>query len=413
MRNHTTDECDFLTRPCHKCHNPGHRSTECKANLSGEKRTRGEFDREYPRLVRTVEENKRNRLYESDKIQDAEETNNDFVCWKEMKMAEQRRRKEKKTTKIVTTIEEEENNDGILKIKIGLEGDRRTILLDTGANCNTIDQHTLNQILPQATITKKNISIRSFNKSQIEILGTVILSINLENETNEEMLVEEKQQEQMEDLPTIENQAMKKLLRTHAKPKVVKKGSNYLLEFLVVKNVQIPIIIGWPSIEKMEAIINCKNKTIQIQNKTINYSTKLLKQIHTLEETTIEPNAEQVVKIQNHPLLPETNYLVSESSKQLFLPTEGIIDRGTKLIYIKNPTKRKIVIPKDFPIATVTIAKEGDIKELKQEDELEKHIKDIKLKIFKSKLSLKDKEELWGTVKKYKNFGTALLYDII
>src|SRR5688572_14335000 len=97
----------------------------------------------------------------------------------------------------------------------------------------------------------------------------------------------------------MEDRTIRKFLnKTYIPPKVYPKideesnASKYLLEFLVVKNVQIPIIIGYPALQKMGAIIDCENNSVTFGTNFINYTNKLIKQIYTQKEMKILPNHE-------------------------------------------------------------------------------------------------------------------------
>jgi hypothetical protein len=141
-----------------------------------------------------------------------------------MKEQEQNRRRvkkeEKKEERVITIIEEEEEEtNGILKVKMNIEGERKNILLDTGAACNTIDEETLKKLNPQAQIQKTKMALKSFNNGTIGLLGSVSLQINMQEDTNDEILAEEIEEDKREESPTAEVKKLKKILKTyhHAK----------------------------------------------------------------------------------------------------------------------------------------------------------------------------------------------------
>jgi hypothetical protein len=469
--NHNTEDCFYiknLTKVCKKCNKTGHHTNECREPICfnckqpGHKQAecrKRKFDQlEEPSYhrnyrYRNVGDNKQNNFYEqstrnpdeekdnfvpmsfmrhqpeeiSTKNRTIEEEDLDnptyFSCYAEYE--EYRKSKKESRDKIimVSKQENEEKETGILKVNLGIEGIRKTSLIDSGANCNTIDEHTLKEIMPQAEIKKKKLTkIKGFDRGKVDVIGSITLEVNFNSkeELNEEMKKEDREQNLREDIPAINDRTIRKFLNeTYLPPKdcIKKKGeennsAKFLIEFLVVRNVEIPIIIGWPTMNKMDMIINCLDKTIQIADTIINYQSNINKQIHTAKEITIQPNSEARVKIKNNNLNPLEMYLVKETSKQIYTPTEGVIDYNTNYIYIKNITKHKILIPENCPIVTVTVVKKEDTRnQTKEEKEAEKeHLTEIKKRIFKSNLSIIEKEELWEEIKTYKNFSGSLDY---
>jgi hypothetical protein len=70
------------------------------------------------------------------------------------------------------------------------------------------------------------------------------------------------------------------------------------IEFIVVENLSVPILIGWPSIQKLDAKISAQNRTIEIRDEVrlrINAASEW-NWIHTLEDQTIEPRSVKTVR---------------------------------------------------------------------------------------------------------------------
>ena len=183
---------------------------------------------------------------------------------------------------------------GLLTVEARVEGRLSPVLMDSGAKVNCIDSKLLEKLGKEVRGGGRNLV--GANNSNLEVLGNVQIRVRFENN----MICHG---EEEEDFEQEENEINWRTVDRKRRQKMFRKGNGeYLIEFYVVKNLLVPILIGFPSMTEMGAVVNTRESTIALGNKdyeiVMKYETREEEYVCVVEKTTIIPRCtNQQIKI--------------------------------------------------------------------------------------------------------------------
>jgi hypothetical protein len=140
-----------------------------------------------------------------------------------------------------------------------------------------------------------------------------------------------------------------------------RKKGQYEVEVIVVKDLSIPILLGFPAMEEMGVIINTKKGTVsfgKLENEVVvKYKGREEDYVMTVEETIIAPSCmDQAIKVMIDRKNTEGEGLFS-IEEIIGIPglivEEGLVDEKTQVLKISNYTGRTFKIGKGYPLGII------------------------------------------------------------
>jgi hypothetical protein len=238
------------------------------------------------------------------------------------------------------------------------------ILIDTGAAYNVIAQDTIqSEIFPCST------QLRAANQTGLEVVGVTFLHFELADIKSDQGTLEfavnvcaedESNLVRMESnfqYKKIENEI--NLLNTLELNEENMNGN--AIPFIVVKELSVPVLLGYPSIRSLELVFDAANNCI-IQGSR-RFSTRDLNDsfVFAAVRTVIESGTSQRVKIYGN---IRNNVLLKDI---IPLPAVGVVEGvlceaidQEYSIFVNNLSKESIIIEQDTPLASFSICELED-----------------------------------------------------
>jgi hypothetical protein len=242
------------------------------------------------------------------------------------------------------------NRKDCLRISGYIENEYMTILADSGAKVNCIDKGIVQKLNVLHKIRKTGTQLVAANKSSLSVAGIVSLDVRFESkeENREVMNVEHQNTEQVAQVRQLSGEQINSV-------EVTENG--YTIEFIVVENLSVPVLIGWPTQEEMHVLIDSREKTFTVRKgKEVSMKYQQINEdkntVYSTEEVLIEPN--QTKKIQStweH--TAADSLLVSNLDTPGIVVEEGRIGSDCNFVLVSNYTKETIKIEAGVPIALI------------------------------------------------------------
>jgi hypothetical protein len=257
----------------------------------------------------------------------------------------------------------------IVKIENQVRG---KVLYDTGANTNCIDAVYLRNLKLNIQVKGTKTQLRAANKSSMETEGTCTIRVSFDIEDNNDQ--------------------------------------GEMIEFCVVKNLSVPIIIGWQTIQKLKMIIDTTKEMLILKEKNIEI--KLLKEeekerelIYTIEDHTLSPHSVSKISTTNISKKEGPLQIKNNIAYPLIEVLDGIIEKTTHFILVSNTSDENICIKKDSPVAYIS-EKNIEIRTMMEEDKevIEKEersdLKEARKQLNQGNLTNNEQNKLWILLKK-------------
>jgi hypothetical protein len=275
-----------------------------------------------------------------------------------------------------------------LTITTDINGKKTITLLDSGARVNAVDEKYLLEIIK----SKSNMQscenlLTAANNTSLDVRGKIRLNVGIKDGNTvieyrtadgemfiiDDLIVEKKEKIDItERINSIEENINEEYI-----PECVSWGLKDLnifsAEFIVVKDLAVPILIGWPTMEDMGAIIDSREGSVRFlwKNGLQEYETKVFYRpktskktmipIYTVKEVTIQPNTVSKVYIKG---IEEELAEIQPVSLIPGLSAEGVIDKNCQFIFMENPTDNKITVKENAPILLV---KEKELQKIEED----------------------------------------------
>jgi hypothetical protein len=129
------------------------------------------------------------------------------------------------------------------------------------------------------------------------------------------------------------------LRKRQRQPTWRKSKSEFEVEVIVVEELSLPILLGFPTMEEMGVILDTTKGTVSfgnLRNKLeIPYTGKKDEYVYTVDEVVLEPFSARIVKLSTERKLEEnTLYTIEEAIGMpgVEIP-EGVVDESSKMYY--------------------------------------------------------------------------------
>ncbi len=281
-----------------------------------------------------------------------------------------------------------------LNIKAQVNDHTKKIMLDSGAKVNCASLELVKELFGEnPPIQPCSNHLAAANNSKLKVLGKLSMNINMTKAQQINTLTEEnKEQIPTEQLIAIkeQNSSITEYIGSIEQSCIPRNIGIFCLEFIIVENLAVPILIGWPSMEDIGAIVNSRDHSIKFLWKKgidefevkVFYKENKIKYdytINAIEDIEIQPGetrkflTSQIINKIRPNKTPDPNHtaeLIEESPIQGARVVEGIMDKSCKFIFIENPADQPITVKKGEPIAYSRIKEE-------EEDDKKKAYKNI------------------------------------
>ena len=290
----------------------------------------------------------------------AEDNDKDFLI-EELKIEDEKRKAERKfkiekEAVVVNSIKtgmNENNTSRFDLLKVGAKANSHVceILLDSGAKVNCISQNFASKI--GAKVKGCSSNLVGANKSTLKVVGKTKLKIEFEGEMTSfeinEVMEVEGEEENTQPWRRFKNKQRQKLFQ--------KAKNNFEIEFIIVKELTVPVLIGFLSIQEMEVSINTRRGTVSFGRKPkkirLSYVGEKENYVHCIDDIIIEPfKMGQVIKVKVDDEVEENTLYTIEEIMRLpgVLIEEGVVDGDTQQLLISNFSKEKLRLEKAYQL---------------------------------------------------------------
>ncbi len=342
----------------------------------------------------------------------------------ELKIENSKNNQDDEKEVVINSIEngKKESTSTLLKVGAKIGNQYCEILLDSGAKVNCASKNFVDKLgLKPKSCSKRLVGA---NNTNLRVIGSVNLRLEFEGSARS---VED-------DHVSTENENTyfwRNLRKRQRQPVWKKSKSEFEVEIVVVEDLSIPILLGFPTMEEMGVILDTTRGTVSFSNLTkqleIPYVGKKEEYVYTVEEVVLEPFSARIVKLSTERKLEEnTLYTIEEAIGMpgVEIP-EGVVDESSKMLLLKNLNNKRYRIKKGLPIGVLKKAivkeeeeimtveetdKEGSQEDLKQE---EKDFQEDRKKALSGKgISAKGMKEIGKILRRYQDtFRRKVRYD--
>ncbi|HYN44668.1 MAG TPA: reverse transcriptase domain-containing protein [Candidatus Limnocylindrales bacterium] len=253
----------------------------------------------------------------------------------------------------------------ILKVKGRLNDIiNEQILVDTGARSNVISREMVQKLNLLHQIVPTDIRLSTANNSSLQVLGKIILSMKWQED--EDSAIEEANfnyvayQDQVDSINAcahFDSDSTSQPDQNYHKDKqhVDYQPNQFLIEFIVVEELSVPIILGTKGIKRMNMLIDFKEERIIVNGEYYPFiNAQRSDALRTIKKATIPPSCIHTIGVEGE--LIRGIYSIEEFCQDFpiqvidggYTADEG---RNTFKIRIKNLSNQKWTIPAKSKIA--------------------------------------------------------------
>ena len=267
----------------------------------------------------------------------------------------------------------------ILKVKGRLNGKvDEQILVDTGARSNVISKELIQKLNLIHQIVPTNIKLSTANNTSLQVLGRIVLSVNWqisnEIEAKDENFNYAAYQNQVDSINSCAHLSdfaySDKQKLPPDQPEDKKQPNIFEIDFIVVEQLSVPVILGTKGIKEMNMMIDFKKERIVVNGKYYPFiNTQRSNTLHTSNNVTIPAFSMHAIEVSG--ILAQSIYSIEEYTN--IFPIQVIeggytADEGSNKfkIWVKNLSNEKCIIPAESKICVAKdptpIPKESDNK---------------------------------------------------
>lgn len=336
-----------------------------------------------------------------------------------------------KTEDIIMSVGKKDTSN-TLNVMMDINGVSCNTLLDTGAKVNVISESVARQFMSNAQFKQSSKKLQAANNSPVEVLGAITLQVSI----NDGVVVKEYESTNSsqfsvdgqsaidrsyglnetveEQVAAIESATQSQRIVCRTRPG--KDGHTFSAEFIVAKRLAVPILIGWPTLQDMGAVIDAQEKSVRFRWITEGHGveTKIFykpkkadtQRIILRQKCSIEPQSSCWIPIDQPVKMAHGEYGELKSMSTVpGLLVGGLIDGETRYIGIYNPTDHHYTLKAGAVVALVKkrVAAVNVVEENVQQPAKNEFEEELNAAISKGRLTQGEQRKLKSLIDKYRD----------